>query len=124
MVLKPPTCRSSWTRRRGTLWSAALPHGPRQSALAPPGAGCARVVIFAGSALHHAELVSVEAESGKVVPTWITAVHAAGTARLFEDKASLYSTLELTDSHEAGFASLVVATPRGLCQGLTKAISV
>jgi len=85
------------------------------------------LVIFAGSGHYITpNWYPSKAESGKVVPTWnYTAVHAAGTARLFEDKASLIQHVgELTDSHEAGFAEpwSVADAPPDYVEGLTKAI--
>lgn len=65
-------------------------------------------------------------EHGKVVPTWnYVAVHAVGSARLFDDTPALLRHLnELTDTHEAGFAEpwSVADAPADYVEGLTKAI--
>jgi transcriptional regulator len=65
-------------------------------------------------------------EHGKVVPTWnYVAVHAAGSARLFEDTSLLLRHVnELTDSQEAGFTERwsVAHAPAEYIEGLTKAI--
>jgi transcriptional regulator len=85
------------------------------------------LVIFAG-ADHYItpNWYPSKQEHGKVVPTWNYAtVHAAGTARLFEDAPSLLRHLnELTDFHESSFASpwSVKDAPSDYIEGLCKAI--
>ena len=85
------------------------------------------LVIFTG-ANHYItpNWYAAKREHGKVVPTWnYVAVHAVGTARLFEDSPSLLRHLnELTDSQEARFAEpwSVADAPPEYVEGMTKAI--
>lgn len=63
--------------------------------------------------------------NGRVVPTWnYIAVHATGTARLFEGAELIDHVAELTRRNEAGFAQPWSAAdaPREYIEGLTKAI--
>ncbi|HEX4137516.1 MAG TPA: FMN-binding negative transcriptional regulator [Bryobacteraceae bacterium] len=85
------------------------------------------LVIFTGA--HHyvtPNWYPSRKEYGKVVPTWnYVAVHATGTARLFEDTPSLLRHVsELTDSHEAGFAEhwSVNDAPPGYVETLSRGI--
>ncbi|HEY4365267.1 MAG TPA: FMN-binding negative transcriptional regulator [Bryobacteraceae bacterium] len=113
-----------WDAEAGLLrchMARANPHGRLLTS------GARVLAVFTGP--HHyitPNWYASKQEHGKVVPTWnYTAVHASGSARLFEDAPSLLRHLhELTDSQEAGSSHpwSVADAPPEFIEGQMKAI--
>lgn len=106
----------------GTL----IGHVARANPQAKPSIGEALAIFQGPEGYVSPSLYATKRETGKVVPTWnYAAVHAYGTPRFIEDKASLLDIVtRLTHHHEAkrSLPWAVTDAPEEFVQGMLNAI--